>query len=162
MMKVCRECCRELPIEEFYKHSRMEDGHLNKCKECVKSRVGKYREHNIEKIREYDRNRGSFPKRQAIRTKITKKRRHEVDGYQKSHNAVARAIKKGLIQRSNTCQICEKQGKTEGHHFDYHLSLKVIWLCPACHKQYHTGKSMRAEQVRKIADMMLAVRKDVG
>lgn len=58
-MKECRECNTLLPLSEYYKHKSMKDGHLNKCKGCVKSRVGGHRKDNIERIREYDRKRGN-------------------------------------------------------------------------------------------------------
>lgn len=38
-VKVCFKCGIEKPLTEYYKHKRMTDGHLNKCKECNKSDV---------------------------------------------------------------------------------------------------------------------------
>lgn len=35
-MKKCFKCGVELELSEFYKHKRMSDGHLGKCKSCTK------------------------------------------------------------------------------------------------------------------------------
>jgi hypothetical protein len=38
-IKTCFVCGVEKPLLEYYKHPRMKDGHLNKCKDCTKKNV---------------------------------------------------------------------------------------------------------------------------
>lgn len=133
--KQCFKCKTVKPLTEFYKHSAMADGHLNKCKLCTKQDVGKHRLENLERIRAYDRERGKLPERQQIKNEITRAWRAEDKRRTAAHNAVARAIAKGLLIR----QPCERCGneKSLAHHDDYDRKLDVMWLCQPCHKQRH-------------------------
>jgi hypothetical protein len=58
-MKTCFKCNKKLSLGMFYKHPQMPDGHVNKYKECNKKDVTNNRNKNIDRVREYDRNRGN-------------------------------------------------------------------------------------------------------
>lgn len=133
--KECFKCKTIKPLTEFYKHSRMADGHLNKCKQCTKNDVNKHREKNLDRIRAYDRERGKNAKRIKMNTEITKMWRIEDRRRQRAHSAVAHAIKNGSIIRM-PCVRCG-EAKSVGHHEDYDKPLEVVWLCQPCHKLRH-------------------------
>jgi len=133
--KECFKCKTVKPLTEFYKHSEMGDGHLNKCKECTKNDANKHRAENLEKIREYDRKRGKLAHRVAQRTEVNRAWRAEDVRRQKCHSAVRAAIISGKLVKTP----CEKCGeiKSLAHHEDYDKPLDVMWLCQPCHKQRH-------------------------
>jgi len=149
-MKICRECGIEKPLSEFYKHDAMADGHLNKCIPCVKSRVKKHREANLEKIKAYDKARSNQPHRIQARKdymqtdagKKTKKK--AIDAYHKRYPMKYAAqiitrnyVRDGKLIPATSCSVCSGTKKIEGHHDDYTKPLEVRWLCESCHKDWH-------------------------
>ena len=135
MHKQCFKCKVTKPLLEFYKHSKMLDGHVNKCKECNKNDVMEHRFKNLEKVRQYDRDRGKNPERIKANTEITKIWRAEDLRRRKAHYSVSQAIKKGILIRQPCCRCNET--KSLAHHEDYDKPLDVMWLCQPCHKQRH-------------------------
>ena len=134
-MKTCFKCKAEKPLTEFYKHSRMADGHLNKCKECTIHDSASHRNKNLEKVRAYDRERGKIPERIKANTEVNRAWRAEDTRRHRAHNMVARAIRNGSLVRL-PCIRCGED-KSLAHHEDYDKPLEVMWLCQPCHKQRH-------------------------
>ena len=133
--KICFKCNIEYPLSNFYKHSQMKDGHLNKCKLCTKQDANNHRSENLEKIREYDRQRGKNKDRLKHSAEMTKRWRAEDSRRMKSHIAVAKAIRNGVLLKQN-CSICGSE-KSLAHHESYDNPLEVIWFCQMHHKQRH-------------------------
>lgn len=154
-MKTCKKCLQSLPLDDFYTHPRMADGHLGFCKTCVKNRVREHRNSNIEKIRAYDRIRGRYEHRlEAVRVQ-GRRYRKERRGYGKNwarknrHKINAelklnRAVRSGKITKS-PCTVCGDP-KSEGHHPNYEKPLEVIWLCRKHHMEQH--RRYHSEQSR--------------
>jgi ribosomal protein S27AE len=134
-MKVCFKCEKEKPLDEFYKHSRMADGYLNKCKGCAKNDANKHRFENLEKVRAYDRERAKIPERIKANTEVNRAWRAEDRRRTHAHYMVARAIRSGSLLRL-PCVRCG-EAKSLAHHEDYDKPLEVMWLCQPCHKQRH-------------------------
>lgn len=54
----------------------------------------------------------------------------------KSHQAVKMALKRGHLVRATKCELCGKEGKTQGHHHKGYAEenwLEIQWLCVKCH-----------------------------
>ena len=155
-MKTCFKCQRELPESEFYKHPRMADGLLGKCKSCTKSDVA-----NRVKVRasdpmwveaELERHRlksrryreDGRAKPLSAENKRTTHDRHREKYPEKSvaHNVLSNAIRDGKITRQ-PCIVCGDP-KSDGHHEDYSKPLDVMWLCRKHHAEHHVQR--RREQ----------------
>lgn len=134
-LKTCFKCGLDKPVEEFYRHPQMSDGRLGKCIECTKLDVGTHRKNNLEKIRAYDRKRGSLPHRKQASSANTSRRRRDVVGYAAAHNRVSRAISSGVLIRTPCC-MCDSI-VVHAHHDDYQKPLDVMWVCAKHHKARH-------------------------
>lgn len=156
-MKQCFKCLNVLPLSDFYPHSQMSDGHLNKCKACTKSdsesrRMEKMKdpewvESELERHRIKARTRRQagigLPSKEQISI-ARKKFRAKYPEKHKAHNVVNNAIKRGRIKKQD-CQVCGSSD-SEAHHDDYSKPLDVIWLCPKHHAERHVQirKQIRA------------------
>lgn len=156
-MKDCIKCGITKPLSEFYKHSRMKDGHLGKCKECARLDSRTNREKNLERVMEYDRNRPNKAERNEALKKSHKERWRSDESFResvkaskrkwvinnplkrKAQNAANSALKSGLLVRKTRCESCGEDKPLHKHHESYEEAhwLIVVWLCSQCHKDAH-------------------------
>jgi hypothetical protein len=141
--KQCFKCGEVKDLSCFYKHKHMADGCVNKCKECNKADVRKNRKKNLEYYRKYDRDRGSrLSKEYQDWYKV------EYPAKTLARHMVGNAVRDGKLKKSNHCEDCGQQNHIiHGHHDDYAYPLEVRWLCPACHKAWHS-KNGEAKNAR--------------
>lgn len=139
--KICFKCGESKPLSAFYKHPKMQDGHVNKCKECNKVDVRLNRKENIDFYREYDH------KRSKENTQRLLQQKEYAVGYRalnthkkKAQSALRSAVKSGRIKIPDNCEHCGiEHSKLNGHHSSYSddMQLLVTWLCPSCHATLH-------------------------
>jgi len=130
-MKECFKCKKVYPLSEFYKHKQMADGHLNKCKECAKTDSTLNRGDNLERVRAYDRARGSRQSKEQV-----KAYRDKYPNKYKAHNIVNNAVRDGKLFPL-PCETCFNTHNLHAHHDDYAKPLNVRWLCAKHHSQWH-------------------------
>lgn len=140
----CKICNQQKNNSEFYYVPRFKD--VSTCKDCFKSRVSRYREDNLERIKAYDRDRGRSPKRLALQRELGRKFRAERVKYgiawrernpekRAAHIFVGNAIRDGRLIKG-VCEVCRSK-KVEAHHEDYAKPLEVKWLCKKHHAEIH-------------------------
>lgn len=134
-MKKCTQC-GEAKLEDcFYKNHRLKSGLTPACRDCTKANVTANRLANLERVREYDRQRAKQPHRVRNAVEATRRWRAEDSRRSRAHVAVARAIRNGVIEK-NPCSRCNSDN-SYAHHESYDHPLVVVWLCQPCHKQRH-------------------------
>jgi hypothetical protein len=134
-MQTCFKCGVPKVLDEFYKHCKMANGHVGKCKECNKKDV-----HN-----NYEEKKVQYTAYYAAREKTTKrkmwrflKQREYREGNPVQYHCriiTANAIRDGILVKQ-PCRLCGKI-KVEAHHEDYYKPLEVDWLCQKDHRELH-------------------------
>lgn len=142
--KICLACGWDKPLSDFYTHPEMRDGHLNRCKECVRLRIKAYNLAHPDKVRKVQREKRRRPKYREMdrnwRLRNPERRKAHMHKWAEQNQdkrraeiAVGNAIRDGRLVRAQYCQRCGRSGGIEAHHPDYSKCLEVQWLCTTCH-----------------------------
>ncbi|OEU75209.1 MAG: hypothetical protein BA874_03740 [Desulfuromonadales bacterium C00003068] len=148
-MKTCLKCGEEKPLDSFYKHPQMLDGHLNKCKECAKKDIISNRLEKIDYYKKYEQSRASLPHRVEARRlyagtlngreALNRGKRSWISRNlekRKAQSIVACAIRDKELVRL-PCEVCGATERIHAHHNDYSDPLDVRWLCAKHHSELH-------------------------
>lgn len=138
-MKSCFKCHISKPIDQFYKHPKMKDGHLNKCKECTRRDTHQNYEENREAHSSYDKLRQRRVDRRQKKQGYLRRHRLIYPERDKARQAVARALRFGRL-RKEPCLICGTIENLQAHHEDYDKPLEVKWYCDKHHRTTVHGK----------------------
>ena len=141
-MKKCFKCSQLLNLSEFYKHSEMLDGHLNKCKSCTKTDVENRRKEKASDIdwvlseRKRHREKSKRYRELGIISKNNAQKKWALNNPEKkqAHRRLQSALKLGKLHR-HPCFICGN--KAQAHHDDYSKPLDVVWVCSKHHGELH-------------------------
>lgn len=143
--KICRTCKIEKSVNDFH-FTRKDNYYCLDCKVChcaIKREMrksGKWlkteRNKNVSEQQREKVKQKRLADRQNINYKEFQKKKF------RAQDAARRAIKKGVISRSETCHSCGKEKKTDAHHDDYDRPLDVIFLCRSCHLALHANKKI--------------------
>jgi len=148
-MKICFKCRKPKPLRDFYRHPRMGDGRLGKCKECAKRDVRRNRKKRKDHYIAFDKQRNMLPHRVEARKHYQKTRRGKRVALgsrlrwiaknpekRKAHHAANNAVRDGKLKK-RPCEVCGTWKRVHKHHADYSKPLDVQWLCPKHHTEAH-------------------------
>jgi ribosomal protein S27AE len=141
-VKRCFKCGDEKPLTEFYRHPKMADGYLGKCKSCTRIDVAQNYRARIDHYVEYERNRAQNPQRKEMALEYQRRRRRRDPIKAAAHIATSNAIRDGRLIRK-PCESCG-DANVDAHHDDYTRPLDVRWLCRRHHLAVH-GKETHAQ-----------------
>jgi hypothetical protein len=143
--KICRDCGKEKPIEEFTKHRRMNGGYDTRCKECNTKAFHNWKKNNREKFLNYQ---NKYNKERAENKRDdARKRREIIKTFISEYKSNKCCLKCGYNKNSNILVFHHRdpekkefkiaQRNTSSPEIILEEMKKCDLLCPNCHRELH-------------------------
>jgi len=91
----------------------------------------------IEEVRAYQREYNKRPKVREANVVCVQAHRRKYPNSIRAQSIVLVEMRAGRMKRPDACECGETRYRLHAHHDDYNEPLKVRFLCPACHSQWH-------------------------
>lgn len=142
--KLCTQCKKIKPLDQFYRRKRAKDGRTSECKECRNAAAKQWKIDNPERAQETERNRVRDYSREIVRTKefrATPEGKRRTRGYRlKAEYGISLEQYEALLgEQAGVCAICHRPPSGENHvnrylHVDHdHVTGKIRGLlCHPC------------------------------
>ena len=135
--KICFKCGQEKFLSAYYKHERMGDGHLNKCKDCTKKDV-KERESDLLKIPEWHEKEKERQREKYHRLDYKEKHKQSTEYRKDVGDRYREKYPEKVRAKTKSCKMECPDGK-EKHHWSYNEGFEkdVIFLSNKDHNIAH-------------------------
>lgn len=160
--KICRNCGRDLPRDEFYKASKSKDGLKWNCKECDREKASDYYRKNEDRVRKNVRR---YKKDNPERVKAWDRKKKNVTAAARRRHAYGLSeddYERMLVKCGGMCESCGRdpwEVSSRGPHVDHcHETGRVRGiLCFRC----NTGLGHFRDSIEDMENAVAYLRKYV-
>lgn len=155
----CKKCMSEYAKKNYPNKNIWQRAHRKENVELYRYKANKWRASNVIHVNkvqsEYRKSNGEkikyFSRKYVSKNKETIKiysmlMREMEPKKEHARKKINELKRNGLLVSRDVCEFCEKEKKTNAHHYDYSKPLDVVWLCSVCHgiihRKYHGEKAL--------------------